>query len=289
MKTPSTRSVTQACQLFRDSFPKDVLCRTQTGKHEIIAQTIQAYVPVGGRVLDYGCGAADKAAVLSYLGFDVTAYDAYVDLWHSQPGMIESITAYCGQRGIRHFAGEAGRQRLMSLGEKYDAVMLLDVIEHVPGSPRGVLIEALSLVKDDGLLIITVPNAANLRKRIDLLRGKTNYPSFEDYFFDPDIPWRNHTREYVRDDLKNLVCWLEVKEVEIKPVDFMLFVLPAWARAPFRAATSLLWASVKDSWLVVARKPSGWVAPPFRLSSHLRNVFDSGFVKAVESRQPIRQ
>ena len=42
-------------------------------------------------------------------------------------------------------------------------------------------------------------DASNIRKRIDLLLGKTNLPPFDGYYWSPD-PWRDHNREYVLDD-----------------------------------------------------------------------------------------
>ena len=81
--------------------------------------------------------------------------------------------------------------------------MLNDVIEHLHNSPRSILLALLEALKDEGVLLITVPNAGNIRKRLDLLRGKTNLPPFSQYYWHPD-PWRGHVREYVHGDLEQL-------------------------------------------------------------------------------------
>ena len=60
-----------------------------------------------------------------------------------------------------------------------------------------------NIIKPNGFLIIDVPNAANLRKRIDLLFGRTNYPPFEAYYRSSN-PYRGHIREYVYGDLEKL-------------------------------------------------------------------------------------
>ena len=76
----------------------------------------------------------------------------------------------------------------------FDMVILLDVIEHLHDSPRTLLNDLVDTLKDGGLLFITVPNAGNIIKRIDLLLGKTNLPPFDGYYWSPD-PWRDHKRE----------------------------------------------------------------------------------------------
>ena len=68
-------------------------------------------------------------------------------------------------------------------------VMLNHVVEHLHDFPRDLLNDLLTLVKPSGLLFITVPNAGNVRKRLDLLRGKTNLPPYEGYYWYPGR-WR---------------------------------------------------------------------------------------------------
>ena len=57
-------------------------------------------------------------------------------------------------------------------------VMSHDVLEHLHHSPRDLLNDLCELIKPNALLFITVPNAVNIRKRIDVLRGKTNLPDY---------------------------------------------------------------------------------------------------------------
>ena len=60
--------------------------------------------------------------------------------------------------------------------EKFDVIMAHDVFEHFHSSPRIVLNHLLSNLKTEGYLIISVPNAANLRKRISI------FASFDAFF-----------------------------------------------------------------------------------------------------------
>lgn len=66
----------------------------------------------------------------------------------------------------------------------YDLVSLFDVLEHIP-RPQHLLREAHRLLRPGGLLVIKVPNAANLRNRLRLFLGKSPHPDpIEDWFSD---------------------------------------------------------------------------------------------------------
>lgn len=136
-------------------------------------------------------------------------------------------------------------------------VMLNHVVEHLHDSPRDLLNDLLTLVKPSGLLFITVPNAGNVRKRLDLLRGKTNLPPYEGYYWYPGR-WRGHVREYVRGDLTQLCRYLGCEILELNGCDHMLQRLPPWAEAIYLALTAVF-PGLKDSWTLVARKRPAWV------------------------------
>ena len=57
----------------------------------------------------------------------------------------------------------------------YDLVSLFDVLEHIP-RPQHLLREAHRLLRPGGLLVIKVPNAANLRNRLRLFLQKARIP-----------------------------------------------------------------------------------------------------------------
>ena len=83
-------------------------------------------------------------------------------------------------------------------------VMLHDATEHFVDSPHHLLVQLIGLLKPGGYLYISVPNAVNLRKRLLVLSGRTNYPRFAAYYWSGPR-WRGHKREYVKGDLE-LLC-----------------------------------------------------------------------------------
>ena len=140
----------------------------------------------------------------------------------------------------------------------FDMVMTHGVLEHLHDSPRELLIDVLKLVRPEGYFFATVPNAVNLRKRVNVMFGKTNLPPFDSYYWYPG-PWRGHVREYTKDDLLKLSEYLELNEVELRSCHFMLCErVPKAARSLYRSLTTIF-PGWRDTWLLVAKKKPYWV------------------------------
>ena len=168
----------------------------------------------GDSILDFGAGPCDKTALLSLIGYVVTAFDDMGDDWYNFDDNRNKILNYATRAGIKYVLPDADAAFSFP-SEYYDAIVLNNVIEHLHHSPKKLLNTLLESLKPNGFIFIDVPNAANLRKRLDILRGKTNYPSFESFYWS-SYPWRGHVREFVRGDLEKLGCFLGLDELEIK-------------------------------------------------------------------------
>ena len=211
-------------------------------------------LPPGARVLDMGAGRCAKACVLAALGFHVTAYDDLLDP-HLTDDDRRDVRELCDRFGVKLHVSDYAEPRPF-VAESFEMVMLHDVLEHLHDSPRILLNELIGYLVTGGALFVTVPNAANLRKRIDLLRGRTNLPRFDHYFWHPN-PWRGHVREYVRDDLERLTANLGLELVQLESGHHMIAKVPARLRAPYRAVTRVV-PAWRDTWGLVARKPKDW-------------------------------
>lgn len=85
---------------------------------------------------------------------------------------------------------------LNTIKNKYDLIILAEVIEHIRIKPEKVMSLLNSLLKKGGYLIIQTPNAAFLGSRIKLLFGKHPYSWIRD---DDNNP--GHYREYTYSEL----------------------------------------------------------------------------------------
>ena len=144
-------------------------------------------------------------------------------------------------------------------------IMLHDVLEHLHDSPRDLLNDLLELAKPGGLLFLTIPNAVNIRKRVNVVFGQTNLPAFEGYYWYPGS-WRGHIREYVKNDFVKLSEYLNLEVLELRGCDHMLEKLPRIIHPAYLLVTSVF-QGWKDSWMLVAKKKQNWSAKK-ALSDH---------------------
>lgn len=220
-----------------------------------LARTFVRHVPPPARVLDFGAGHCLFPATLALMGYEAHACDDLCDDWHQLPGVRERIMRFASAEGVRFNLVDRDTPWPWE-PRSFDAVVVLDVIEHLHESPRDLLVSLVELIKDGGHLMISVPNAGNLKKRIKLLTGRTNLPDF-DYFYWKPGAWRGHVREYVRSDLARLATNLGLDVVHLRGANHMLERIPKSARTPWRLATAPF-PGLRDSWMMLARKPANW-------------------------------
>lgn len=218
-----------------------------------VGDTVQKYLKPGDKLFDLGSGACDKTAIAQVLGCECTAVDDLRDDWHLRGNNVALIERFADEMGVQ-FNREFTPPNINS----YDMVMMNDVLEHIHDSPRELLNTLVSGLKSGGYLFITVPNLANFRKRLSILRGKTNLPNYNLYYWYRGV-WRGPQREYVRGDLVSMCENLGLQIVELKGVHHMLQNLPKPIRPVYKVFTYFL-RDWRDTWFLVAQKPENWVA-----------------------------
>lgn len=208
------------------------------------------------RLLDIGCGPMDRTAVMQRLGFACSAVDDLSDPWHRRDGNLDRIVAFAEREGIRFHLQDA-TNGIPFPEESFDVVTLFDVIEHLHDSPRELLNAAGRHLRPGGVLAITMPNSTNLRKRIDVLRGRTNYPPLDQFFLSHE-GWRGHVREYTLAETEHL-CRLAGFEV-LSATSFEGTAYDMLGGIPLKLFLGLvrLAPGLGSGLCVVARRPEGW-------------------------------
>jgi 2-polyprenyl-3-methyl-5-hydroxy-6-metoxy-1,4-benzoquinol methylase len=271
-QTPAT-SIKDAIEIVRSRFPFPGYVEAMSEASASVAGLIRKHLPPSPttRIMDFGCGPGDKTAVLAALGYQCSGYDTLEDDWHTIPENRAKILKFHEEMGMDF--------RLATIGEPFpwpantfDLVMNNDVIEHIHDSPRSLFNGLVNMIKEGGYFLVSVPNAVNIRKRIDVARGRTNYQQFGFYYWHPD-PWRGHIREYTKGDLQELAQNLGLKIIELKSGDHMLRRIPKALHPPYLAVTSIF-RGWKDSWLLLAQKPKGW-KPRELTREELSKMFDA--------------
>lgn len=148
------------------------------------ARLVRANVPQGGRVLDLGCafgfGTRGLAGDYRVVGIDLRMED-----------VRRVPTAFAGR-----LAGDA--QRLPFAPRAFDAVICLEVLEHLP-NPAAACAEVARVLRPGGLFVASVPNRG-------LLAGLDSY-NVCSAFFDPGeiVPPGQRHAHFSADDLRALL------------------------------------------------------------------------------------
>jgi glycosyltransferase involved in cell wall biosynthesis len=139
-------------------------------------------------VLDIGCGEGFFAQNLVKEGNKVTGIDLL-----PQPRHPEVFVKYF------HADLDQGLdQALPALGNsEFDRVLLQDVLEHVR-SPMRLLKDCHRLLNAQGLLLVSVPNVANITVRLSLLFGRFEYS-------ERGILDRTHLRFFTRKSARRMI------------------------------------------------------------------------------------
>ena len=119
--------------------------------NELPARTTSPLRALDGiRILDIGCGGGLVAEPLARLGAAVTAIDPAIDT-------IAAAKSHAAQQGLVIDYRAERAETLAAVGERFDVVTCLEVIEHVP-DVRAFLQVTATLVQPGGLLILSTIN-----------------------------------------------------------------------------------------------------------------------------------
>ena len=242
----------------RSCFPFPDIFDSTAETIKALAGVIQSQEPNGGRLLDIGCGALDKATVLQKMGYECSACDDFQDPWHRQKKNLDPVLEFARQCGVQVHAQGDDYSIPWEEGS-FDVVTMVNVIEHLHESPRNFLNSAGSYLKEGGLFVVVMPNSVNLRKRLAVVLGRSNYTPARGFFENEGV-WRGHVREYTLRETSQIIEWAGFDVVHNQTFHGMLKqrLSNPVLRLLFQSLC-LPVPSFRDTLLVAARKPAGWV------------------------------
>ena len=192
--------------------------------HDLKFRAVAAHLKEAGRVLDIGCGPG--TFIGNYLdGVECLGVDS------SRPQIDYANRRYATAR--HRFS----TQRLDRIDERFDAVTLIEVIEHLPPpDARRLLAEARVLLSPQGRLVVTTPNYRSLWPLIEWGVNRVSRVTYE----------RQHVNKYVRTQLAADLAGAGYGKIEIGT---------AVGLAPFAAA--------------FGQRPAAWLDAVERSVGHL--------------------
>jgi len=145
---------------------------------------------VGARqqVLDIACGEGFLARELRKSDNRITGIDVLPQA--AETSVLDRYYSADLEQGIAPVVRQLD-------GERFSRVLLLDVLEHLK-QPERILDECHDVLQNDGLLIVSVPNIANITVRMALVFGQFNYR-------ERGILDKTHFRFFTRKTIRRMV------------------------------------------------------------------------------------
>lgn len=238
-------------------FPGYVSAGVRHGLAHIIPEIARHCEGAAPELLDIGSGPMDKTAVFQGLGFRCFAVDDLSDPWHLRGDNRQRIEKFARRQGIVFHRQSDGDYSIPFEMDRFDVATIFDVIEHLHESPRSILNAAGVHLRTGGLLAVTMPNAVNLRKRVSVLRGSSNYPPVDQFFLSCG-GWRGHVREYTLPETVYLCEAAGFEVLSATTYEGNAYDKLSGLRLAAYLQISKLVPTFRSGLCVVARKPVGW-------------------------------
>lgn len=122
------------------------------GLHSDVFEILNPYLKKGMHILDFGCGQGAFSQRLVDIGMIVDACDINTD----------QIKANVNKKITLDLNKEINPD---SFSDKYDMLIALEILEHLQ-NPWKYLNDCLTLLKDDGIIVLSTPNISNFVSRL---------------------------------------------------------------------------------------------------------------------------
>lgn len=183
------------------------------------------------RVLDVGGFMGPLPLALVRLGARVTLSEhyAYYD------GAFDELRDYLIAQGVEVWDLDLSEALGSPPDERFDLVLAMAILEHLPSSPRPLLLNARGLLDEAGRFVVDVPNIAYWPKRVGLLRGISPLPAMADVYH-AESPFTGHHHEYTAAELAQVLTWSGLAVEEVVTLNYT-----PWPDGPF-------WRRIAADW-----------------------------------------
>lgn len=166
--------------------------------HIKIIENLIHLLPEKACIVDIGFFIPIIPVTLSKLGFRVISFEK---LSFYGDALDELITWASSAYEIEVMDFDILNDEILIFRDRFDAVILSAILEHLNGSPRLLLERASIIGKKNAYYFFTVPNVASLQKRVSLFfKGVGPFPPICVYY-NSAYPFTGHNREYSMNDL----------------------------------------------------------------------------------------
>lgn len=178
-------------------------------RYAFVQALLESLAPPPRDLIELGAAPGVQSVLLANAGYHVTALDLGAAEWSAEPaGAMGRMLATVDAELV---VWDLERTPFPLPDASFDVAVMTEVLEHLREYPARTLAEVRRILRPGGLLVLTTPNAAYLRKRMTLVFGGSVYTPLLDWLFG-DTHAR-HAREYTRAELEQLL-----EHVGLEPV-----------------------------------------------------------------------
>lgn len=185
------------------------------GVHEAVEEKVRCYLPPGQRILDLGCGRGAFSLRLHDAGYSVDSVDMF---------------DFCMCKDVINFYNMPVEGYLCSRTNSYDAIFLIEVLEHVEDAYRT-LRQCHGALRPGGLLFLTCPNIDSSFSRTWFFLTGRHW-----YFEDGNVQRDGHINPIHHFQLEYILQELGMRTKE----EFAAGENPTWGSWRFKALLSML-------------------------------------------------
>lgn len=207
----------------------------------ILKQIEKLGLPKGAKILDVGCFPLDLFKMLEARGYEMFGISSEHEKVKHKNVVALNIES----------------DKLPFEKETFNLVLFSEVMEHMVGNPAVYLDKFWKVLKPNGYLLITTPNAIHIKHRFELLLGKNqNFPLFQ---FDGSI-YHRHNREFTLSEVKDILKDFRIVRAEqfnaYSPFRRKLHKVPTTVKISKALGylPTLVFPTLKDSLFVLAQR-----------------------------------
>lgn len=180
-------------------------------------------------VCDLGGGTGLFAVAAAAHNYRATTVDDFGDSGqHEDPGDLPATNPH-RSHGVTILSRDMIADGLDFAPESIDCFTAFETMEHWHNSPKKLFADVMRSLKPAGTLIIGVPNAVNLRKRLTVPFGRGKWSSMHDWY--ECETFRGHVREPDVDDLRYIARDLGLADAQIVGFNWQGYKSPrGWVR-----------------------------------------------------------
>ena len=175
----------------------------ERARYEHVRALVASDFPAPADVVELGAAPGDQICSYAALGHRATAVDldAAADEWGTgEQGRMQRMLA---DHDVRFIRWDLEVTPYPLDDDAFDVVLMTEVYEHLREYPIRSLQEARRILRPGGRLYFTTPNAAYVRNRWQLVRGRSVASALPDWI--GGLPHARHAREYTFAEVRELV------------------------------------------------------------------------------------